>query len=469
MKKGKKGLEIFSDWQDFGSDRLDADGGREENSTLGYFVISDGDSCLTEGVSKFGKQKKDEKRPGPLVSAYYPAKWFAWNWWRLCYEPASENTHAGDEKHLDWLSRHHLSSIGNGFVWPNILIESDGISVRIKSEHSADKHSVFDFTSNESIFVNQDQFEKSLEGFIEDVIERVSDFGSLKNTDLHEIWAEVKEERDDPYISFYRCLEALLGADPDEADKKKVLSLISDRDKVGEETVFEMAAFPDNWDDKKFLTVDRLQKIAKRDGYDSNLKEALSQKDIPLRSTRYEAPLRSTRYEAPWKIGERVAQEVRNILLSKEANDGFIPNEKLAGALGLLPKVLERGSRSNDLLSFTTRGVINQSERIVLKSPRETNRRFAAARILGSRIFAESECEIRLFTDANTYSQKMQRAFAAELLCPHEELEYILDSDYSNENRQRAARHFKVSTHVVRNIVAHKHWASRSEVGLADY
>ena len=51
---------------------------------------------------------------------------------------------------------------------------------------------------------------------------------------------------------------------------------------------------------------------------------------------------------------------------------------------------------------------------------------------------------LRPATNAATYRQKMQRAFAAELLCPIESLLGSLD-DLSYEAQQQAAERFKVS------------------------
>jgi Zn-dependent peptidase ImmA (M78 family) len=48
-----------------------------------------------------------------------------------------------------------------------------------------------------------------------------------------------------------------------------------------------------------------------------------------------------------------------------------------------------------------------------------------------------------------TYRQKLQRAFAAELLCPLSALEEKLGGDYLAEAREDAAHHFAVSERTV--------------------
>ena len=91
-------------------------GSEEESSTFGAFVLKANGRRLTEGVGV----DENELRPGPYVSGYHIAQWLAWNWWRLLWEsrPAGEAGRA-------WDFAHRLSSIGEGYVWPNVEISSD--------------------------------------------------------------------------------------------------------------------------------------------------------------------------------------------------------------------------------------------------------------------------------------------------------------------------------------------------------
>jgi Zn-dependent peptidase ImmA (M78 family) len=59
-------------------------------------------------------------------------------------------------------------------------------------------------------------------------------------------------------------------------------------------------------------------------------------------------------------------------------------------------------------------------------------------------------------TDIATARQKMQRAFAAEFLCPIDTLLEHLGGDYSQDRMEEVAAHFEVSglavhTHLVNN------------------
>ena len=57
-------------------------------------------------------------------------------------------------------------------------------------------------------------------------------------------------------------------------------------------------------------------------------------------------------------------------------------------------------------------------------------------------------------TDLSTARQKFQRAFAAEFLCPIDELKAFLDDDYSESAIEDAAAHFDVSERTVESPLA---------------
>ena len=65
-----QGLEIT-----LAPERL-SEGSPEEQAAFGLFAIRSGNVALTEGYDSF----IDALRPGPLVSGYHAAEWFAANW-----------------------------------------------------------------------------------------------------------------------------------------------------------------------------------------------------------------------------------------------------------------------------------------------------------------------------------------------------------------------------------------------------
>lgn len=85
----------------------------------------------------------------------------------------------------------------------------------------------------------------------------------------------------------------------------------------------------------------------------------------------------------------------------------------------------------------------------MLRSNYPTGRRFELARLLGDRIASGLAEPLVPVSGAYTYRQKLQRAFAAELLCPFNALDVFLDGDYSEPAQDDAAHYFLVSDRVV--------------------
>ena len=86
----------------------------EEQACFGAVGICFNDIWLTQAEDAFIKRLREKVH----LSAYKLAEWIAWNWWRLRWEPRTRSN--------DWALAHHMTTIGGGFVWPNITIISDG-------------------------------------------------------------------------------------------------------------------------------------------------------------------------------------------------------------------------------------------------------------------------------------------------------------------------------------------------------
>ena len=105
-----------------------------------------------------------------------------------------------------------------------------------------------------------------------------------------------------------------------------------------------------------------------------------------------------------------------------------------------------------------------QTGRVVLRPKWETGRRFELARLLGDRLAGNADGRLFPATLAYTYRQKLQRAFAAELLCPFEALEDMLRGDYSAESIEDAAEYFIVSERAVRTLLVNHGRLDRDEL-----
>ena len=87
--------------------------------------------------------------------------------------------------------------------------------------------------------------------------------------------------------------------------------------------------------------------------------------------------------------------------------------------------------------------------------------RFEAARLLCDELIAPDSDKWLPATDSRTSRQKIQRAFAAELLCPINSLDEFLSGDYTPERIEDAAEHFGISPLAISSHLANNNRISR--------
>lgn len=390
--------------------------------------VSVGGDLLTE-MTDHRQQLQD----GPCVSAFRFAEWLLWNWWRIRWEPRT------DDPTLSWRQAHEMASIGGGWLWPRLTFESDGrsVAVRSKGSEATVTEPVSYLAETEERFVSADVFENTIDSFLQDVMSRVRESGLASNP-VAEMWRELKAERDDPILTDYRRLEALLGHDPDEGDADAINRLILDRAMLGEQAAEEVAA---NAALTRMAptTADCLADAAKRSGYEiSDRDGAASTIDNRVALTDYEAPL------VPWRIGVDAAKQLRR---SEGLDDRPITDRRLCEMCGLPGGVFRKSGTADLGMAYTLSS--ETSHRIVFRARAPTGRRFDAARILGDRLVVRNGEPLQPATGARTFRQKMQRAFAAEFLCPFDALLERLGGDRSEEAMEDAATKFRVSPMLV--------------------
>ena len=386
----------------------------EDTLTLAEIGIFARDKCLSELVDQENKPQE-----GANLSGYQLAEWFAWNWWRLRWEPYPDSPPIPrflGASCLDWEQSHDIASIGSGWTWPNVTINPDGVNVilRAVSERRLEI-APLTYTSDEEVTVTAEAFESGVEDFVKRVLDRL-DSRPLKDTALQSTWEDLESERKDPEVSFYRKLEACAGFDPDEAPKRLIDRLLAEVEKFGSEAVSEVAL-----DDPDLLS--GLQSLAQEYGTEIRSSDGALLSGSPEHCT------------LPWVEGVEAARALR----SQEGLGFAISDKTLAELCGISPQFLKR--RRGSSLSFVL-------ENAIVLSPRSRQgRRFGAARLLGDRILTDFwQCEnLRPATRTYTFRQKRQRAFAAEFLCPIDFLRDFLGGDFSEESRQDAAQHFGVS------------------------
>ncbi len=413
----------------------------EDGLTLSDIEIVAAGTLMTEAVD----ERSARLRRGGTLSAYHLAEWLAWHWWRLRWEPARLGTAQAGE--LGWQRAHCLGGIGGGWLWPNVTFVSDGTRMVLRSEPSSDAPAEpLRYLGGRGAAVPATAWEQGVDAFFEDVLARL-DKGGLGQTDLARMSAELREERDDAELTAYRKIEARLGFDIDGADPNAVEAIFDAGTSLGQEAMAEVAA-------DTSMSAERFQDAAKQCGHPSR------PADSPRR-------IRGVGYgdaKPPWQVGVDAARRLRK----REAlGDGPLADKRLAELCAIGRNALQRRPKADAGIAFALN--VGSADRVVLRSNWRTGRRFEAARLLGDRLIVNGGEPLRPATAAFTYRQKMQRAFAAELLCPIDALVKHLD-DLADENRQQtAADHFEVSAWTVASLLANNGYLERDAASEPDF
>jgi hypothetical protein len=424
-------LAIEADWEQ------STCGSPEERACFAELGIRYDGIWLTQANDAFVKRVRDRVH----LSAYPLGEWLAWNWWRLRWEPQARD--------LDWEMAHRMTSIGGGYIWPNITIVSDGERVALVTKPTRPRpEEPLRYITDIVVVVRALEFEDAVDRFL-DQIQGQLRAENIADTNLHRIWQEVLAERADPARSQRRRLEAMLGFDPGEGNEETIERLERDASMLGTDAMIEVAAAHGEGGD--IVTADRLREVATQSGY-----EAMPGNVVRLAAV---AQLPPTGHAPAWKRGAAAARALRS-----QQQLGAVPisNARLAELAGVEATVLADRVAGPDFSFALDR--TPQLGRVVLRSKWETGRRFELARLLGDRVAGNSDGRFFPATRAYTYRQKMQRSFAAELLCPFDAMEDMLRGDYSSESIEDAAEQFNVSERTVRTLLVNHGRLDRDEL-----
>jgi hypothetical protein len=383
----------------------------EERATLASIGVLAGDTWLTEvEETKIGSVRKTIR-----VSAYHLAKWLLNNWWRQRWEPDLVGPH---KSQTDWHLSHDMPAIGEGYVWPPFSIVSEGDVYTLRSVVQSNGvapplRPIRYLNAVRHLSVRASEFEKAIDDFVDVVTSRLDTRG-LRDTSLHALRADIRQERRDPKWAEFRIQEGMLGFDPDEMPET-IAGLITEFGQaVGIGAVREIAAAALAEDRNANLAeiFDELSEFAKN--------ASVVERSSALRNLSEELRTVQRRYHVkpefnrPALQGVSIARRLRRVLglgLKPATND----------ALSRLLGVSERAFAAFDIAPppFTIGYRKGHDQFSVALAPRTGHgRRFEFARVLADDLFFEGDDAWRPVTDARTYRQQFQRAFAAEFLCP---------------------------------------------------
>jgi len=308
----------------------------------------------------------------------------------------------------------------------------------------------FRYIANHSVVIPASEFEDEIDIFIDQVLQRL-DLSKITQSNLHDIWNGVNEERCDERIASLRKIEALMGREPDQSDPQILENLLADAEQLSLSGIEELAA--EHGQSGAVHSAAELQEVANQKGFDASPRNTVRLQDTSGLPGIGQAPA--------WVRGYHAARALRE---QEGLNGECITDCQLCDMSGVQADVLNDKIGSSGI-SFALDQNSNRS-RIVLRSKWHDGRRFELARLLGDRLVGPNGGRLFPATRAYTYRQKMQRAFAAEFLSPFEAVDEMLKGDYSVENQKDVSEHFKVSELTIRTLLVNHRRLEREDLDL---
>lgn len=403
----------------------------------------------SENATRFEDAWSQSIQHRARVSVYPLALWLASSWWRIRWEPLPSRISLAPDRmsaHTNWRMSHELPAAGYGFIWPQLALASDGEAISAKCRESvAVPGEPVRYLSNFDVFVQARDFEIETDNFIDLVLRRLD---SLGETDLHILWREVLAERADPEQSAARRLEARLGYEPDEAPfllLRRLLDLVSEAGPGATDEVAPICA-----GSRPTETLDEVMNLASRPGIFGKISLPVA---MPF----------DYRTMPPWERGRRLANLVRESL---HFDSQPLTDENLAELLQIRPGHLQESANGlpHAPMGLAVRTGHCEELKLLFRKRNRPARRFEAARFIAGHLCAEARDKWLPVTDAVTARQKLQRAFAAEFLCPIESLQRYLGDEFLPEAFEEAAEHFGISEKAIKSHLANHHLIPRNLV-----
>ena len=366
-------------------------------------------------------------RESVLLPAYPLAMWLASSWWRLNWEPLPPTRVRPD---VHWRMAHEPGAANQGFVWPQIIFASDGEVMQVWATPTNDTNQSVRYLNGLAapVSVTLANFARGCQDFIAATLNRLEAV-DCKDTPLWNLWQIIKDEGADPEAVKYRRIEAEMGFDPDECPKQLMNEALQLDQEIGAATLSELAPVYGKLSAQE--PISSIKTIAESPGL-------VGRPNAPPYPS-----ITAVRGGVPWQHAVAAAREVRHTLGNPQ---GMISDAILCDLLGL---------RESDVHQFApikrTHAAIAVPEdtdqfKFIPRKAHPVAKRFELARLFGDYLITnQTNGQWLASTDLRTWRQKYQRAFAAEFLCPIEQLQDFLKGDYSEPVIEEAAEYFQVS------------------------
>jgi hypothetical protein len=335
--------------------------------------------------------------------------------------------------------RNNLRSAGDGFAWPDFAIIPGGPQTTLswRPYFSPAARWTIRYIGRGDVAVDSDQLRLVLTHFIEAVISRLDECG-IGKTELHREWREICETP--PDVAEFCQAAARLGLDPyvDAQDYEKEIMMASTMVPSDMFNDFIESVSPSN------IGVASQWLISAAAEVDKLLASSLTQMPDTSFAAQFNRESGSTTGR-PWELGwDRARLTRREIKLDPSRK--FEPQQYMT--------IREHGSQEPRIQAIG-KGA-GRTTAVILGDDRtsERARNFLLAR---SYLHAAIGDGTRfLITSAYTYKQKIERAFAAELLAPAAGISYLLGDDpwsVSPEEIDRIADHYNVTSQLIKHQI----------------
>ncbi len=415
-------LKFTTNWQ--ASDNGDA---IDRDTSAQLFIQLD-----THFLTKNEEVWSQTVRDSIFVSTYPLALWFASSWWRLNYETLPPQRSTGPS--LDWRMAHELGAASQGFVWPRILFIPDGEVVNVWTEPMATPGQSLQYlhVQDRPKSVQAKDFRHEVSEFVERVINRLNARGHA-NTDLEQLWAFVRDDRNDEQIKQARILEAQFGFDPEECPADVLKRAFALERETGAEAMSELAPIVSS--KSVGAGLDQICELSRQHGL--LVKPEMSLRGLTLAAAG----------AAPWERGASAAQQFRDWAGNRTEP---LKDDELFGFFGLTSEQADKLGATGQPPVSVAKPEDGNSIELITRKRHPRGKRFELARILGDMLARPRDSRDWIVSsDLTTARQKQQRAFAAELLCPFASLQGVLDGDYTEASLEAAADYFNVSERTI--------------------
>jgi len=349
------------------------------------------------------------------ISAYPLAEWLVENWFTVLEY----------QQRADRLEPHGISlrGVGEGLCWPDLRFTAEGSVVRCQWHEGPAPHGgPVTFLTSGSDYVSYSAVERAFSEVVESVLARLHDEG-IHGTLLERRWRDHTALTQDE-LEFVKAA-AHLGLDPLDTTTEQEDGILHAADHIDSDLLLPLLDSTD------------VRGLTEAVAWIERARSAIAFADSVVEPVRLSPP----DFSRAWEHGYAGAREIRE-MLSAQPLEAFPVERYVALA------TLGDNSAGVEAYSATHEGRTG----LVLPgaTQRPSSERFSRARALG--YWALFEQSRSVMPPTHEWHDQASRAFAAELLLPSEDLQYIAQEAgryWTGSIQEQLAERYQVSPAVV--------------------